>query len=428
MWWSDLACALLRDPCMRERIVIIAALLVGLVRGAAAGERCWIEERWDGSPVRIVDAAVSGDRVLVALGGSFVVFDRAGRRVAGRDDDRPAGLEQVVATAGGFFDVRSDGLSIVVDRLGLDAGVRESIALQRGTPDVMNGASVDVSDGVLAVAWTVPQGQFASAFDAHLALIRPDGATITAEVLPARAGAFWASPAFARDVVWMLWREDPNLRLVGVRFSTADGHRLDAEPVAIGREYNTFVTERFGDFVRLYAESTRGTTDVFDLAPDGTVAPRGPAAAHAGRALPLPGGDVVRVSYAGTELDEFPGDGVATVVRQAIEGERTELARLERIAQVVPALAGDELWLLTAEDAVRGEYATSVLRLRRLSLAGAPLASADLIRNERRWVEEEVCEYEPAVEDLTGCSAGRNAGGGAALLVVALLVRRRRRR
>lgn len=398
----------------------VLALLAGRRVAAAQEAECGPALQWMGAPMRSAVAALSGDRILVQLAGEDLVADRAGV-VQLR---RPAlwrAYRELVPRDGGFWQIGSDSTAVVVDALDAD-GVAVGAAQTLGSSIFpMNAARADVGDGTLAVAWTAPVAQFGSEFDIHLVLIAPDRSVIGRQRLPARAGAYSVQVVVQGDVVWLLWREDPFLRLLGQRFARADGAALDAAPIEIGRGFNDVIWARVGDQLRLYTDAAAQAPTSFVLTEDGTVTSWPVMTGHGRQVIGTADGAVIHVGLEPRGSEDFPTDSAIRIGREDAAGVLAPLADL-RGADVVAVADGPDTLVLTLEDSTDGDTGLSRLMARRIGPGGAMSAATEVARNDLERVEVEVCTYPD------GCSAG---GAGAAawlpLLAACGLIARRRR-
>ncbi|MBL8625162.1 MAG: hypothetical protein JNK64_27880 [Myxococcales bacterium] len=399
---------------------LLACALVATFATAARGDDCTPTTRWEGQPIRSLRAAAGGDRVIVRRFDRLLVSDLAGATIGARDELTLPDTLTYLPTADGFVEIESELRRLTLRRLdgaGRAVGEPAVLATAAAVPTV---ARADARDGLVAVAWY----QAGDAAGIHLRLVQPDGAVVAAPVWPVAGVAAVPVPAIAGPVVWLVWSEGPAPQILGRRFSAA-GQPLDAAPVEIARVHDLLAVVDGGDRPRVYATSGAGGVEAFDLGADGVVVARGPTGAAAGRPLVgMASGAAAQLALSPTGPIEFPRDRVATLTRVAADGTAAPLLEVPGVADAVAVPAGDELWLVTAEDAASPEGGVSKLVLRRLSSAGVVVATVDLDRVELARVDGEAC-FGPD----GGCRAGGGgAGGGVGLLVAAVVARRRRSR
>ncbi|MBP6844902.1 MAG: hypothetical protein KA201_14210 [Kofleriaceae bacterium] len=398
--------------------LLVCALATAAATAARADE-CTPTTQWEGQPIRALRAAAGGDRVVVRRFDRLLVADLAGATIGARDELTLPDTMAYLATDDGFVEIESELRRLTLRRLDRAGRAVGEPAVLATAADVPTAARADARDGVVAVAWY----QAGGAAGIHLRLVQPDGAVVAAPVWPVAGVAAVPVPAIAGPVVWLVWSEGPAPQILGRRFSAA-GQPLDAAPVEIARVHDLLAVVDAGDRPRVYATSGAGVVEAFELGADGVVTPRGPTGAAA--ATPLIGmasGAAAQLTLSPTGPIEFPRDRVVTLTRVAADGTAAPLLQVAGVADAVAVPAGDELWLVTAEDAASPEGGTSRLVLRRLSSTGALVATVDLDRVELARVDGEAC-FGPD----GGCSAGGSAGGGVALLLAAVVARRRRAR
>jgi hypothetical protein len=405
---------------------VVVGMTLALVADASAQE-CHTENVWRGASATGLQAVIAGDRILVRALGRWRIVDRDGVTRADRLEPSDGSNDLLVGGETAFFRVSTIGARVAVTRISLDGTTpTPTVVVNEFSPDVMNPAQADHGSGVLTVAWARPQGQYASARDLHVALFREDGSPLANDVIVGREGAYAAIPASQGDVVWVLWREDPYMQLKGVRFSTVDGRRLDAEPIAIAREHNGFQVARSDEMLRLYADSWSGTISAFDLGVDGTVTPIGAIGGVGRQVLALPSGDVLHVSPPDLVSDGFPRAGATTIVRETVAGF-VPFATFDAVETVAVAARSDVL-LVSAHDTVAGTVGASRVELRRVSATGTVLATSELARGDFAQVEQEICANPDPFGD--GCSVGGTPARAALPVLAALLLvlacRRRR--
>lgn len=406
-----------------RRIAAIGFTILTLLAGrrvAAADDECGPVKQWTGAPMRHLTAAISGDRVLVQLAGEDLLVDRAGA-VVRRPSAASRGFGELLPRAGGFWQIGSDGTSVVVDALdadGLAVGAPQTLISSTRT---MNSARGDVGGGTLAVTWTTPISEFGSTFDIYLVLIASDRTVIGRHVLPARAGAFSAQVVVQGDVVWLVWREDPFMTLRGQRFNRADATPLDAAPIEITRGFNDVIWARVGDQIRIYTDAVAQAPASFVLAEDGTVTSWPLAIGHGSQAIGTADGAVIHLHPEWSGTEEFPRSNAITVTREDDAGVLAPLADV-RGGEVFAVADGNETLVFTIEDSVDVNAGVSRLVARRIGSGGTVGAATEVARNDLVRREFEVCSA-PA-----DCNAG---GAGAAawiplLAALGLIARRRR--
>ncbi len=421
-----MAIAKLRRMNQSRLALLLIVVAVTASSSRSANAECRIKQRWDGRLVGDIRVAASGDRLLISYSGRVLATDLQGTDLGGYDTDARYG-DSVVGGDAGFFSVSSYLGRVTVTPLGLDGLPLESpLVLNQFSPDVMNPAMASVARGLVTVTWAQPQAQFATARDIHVALLR-DGAVVAKHIIVGREGAYYSVTTPQGDVMWILWREDPYLRLKGVRFSLADGARLDDEPIAIAEDYNDFRVTTVGGTLRLYADGPSGQIDVFELAEDGTVTSRGIFNGRLGRqSLGLPSGQVVHVDWPYDSSELFPRRGSVSLVREEADGAVAPLLQLGS-AEARLVRAGGEVLMLSAEDSISGDDNTSRLVLQRLSPTGTLGAQTDVSAFPQQIVDYESCDDDLDEEYPSGCSASGGSGSSYVVLLLAAIFAIRKR-
>lgn len=396
--------------------LVFAMTLLGTAHGARAQADCQFIDQWVGTPVRRVGVAATPTRTLIWADGVAREVDAAGAEVP---VELVPGADQVLGDAGGFWRIRTDLASTVVVTRPQSTG---DVTVTLGTSVwTMNSAIGAVGDGVLAVAWARPLAQYGTEHDVHLAVLRADATVAFTAEVPARAGAYGAWPVVSGGVVWLVWREDPYLRIVGQRY-TLDGTPLDTEPREFARDINTVDLVPIAGGVRMYAYTPSGTIDVYQLAADGAATARGPFAGPY-RAVRIGTGDaVVHLGYPTDGADLFPTAGEIPVVRESSAGDLTPVATLVGADVAAAALGGDVL-IASAVDTAAATTGASTLEVRRLPAAAALGPPQPIVANPFAIGPVEYCD-----DPYDGCSAGGGRAGTLAVVVLALAVAGRGRR
>lgn len=411
---------------MRPSGITIAATL-GLVAAwavPATADTCAPTDVWSGAPERDVRLVRSGDRLLV-LTGERVLVVGPGDAIAA-DHPRPPELsldDPIVGVDGGFWQRRRTQPEATLARLGLDGlPTGERVVLGDTGGQI---AVVDARGPLLAAAW-LGAPAVDTRQDLHLRLMRADGTSIAAPVLPARPAALSVAPVVGNGVVWLVWNERPDLRIVGMRYDANDGHPLDAGPIPISTDVSPAYAlgaapVRVGAALRLYVTLTNGV-QAFELGDDGTVTAL-PPTAPTGYLVGAPGGGLFQVAAASSASARFPQPGTVAITREQPPGSFASFVELPGIAAAAVGL-GDGLAVATVVDTAAGDAGTSQVVLRRLDATGAALHTAVLVQTALVRGDGLLCDDED-----TGCAAGGADAGlvpsALALALVLVLGRRR---
>ncbi len=416
----------------RTRLATIAILFVAGLASDADADDCVTKYRWDGTAIRGLRTAVSGDRVLIRYGDRAMVTDREGNRIAFRDG-LDTGVDHLIGADDGFFEVYTWGDEVKVTRLdseGRPAGA--PVQLNDFSPGVMNPAQAAYANGLLFVTWAEPQSQYSQARDIHVVLIDSDGIVLAEHEITGRDGAYYSVAAAQDDVTWILWREDPYLQIKGMRFSTETGELLDEAPIAIASGLNGFRVAHAGDELRLYGDDPSGEIPVFELFADGSVTANGLFQGTVGdQTLGLASGDVVHVQGAYDFGSTFPAYLPATFMLEDAAGQQPSFFELSA-AETRVLLDQGELVIISADDFVDGSEGASRLVMRRVSLGGEVVAQTVLEETSLEYVSYEICGgIDDDLNYYDGCSVGsRDTPAGLPLLILVagfIAVRRRTR-